>query len=140
MSGLTIINSSHPPSDTFCFVLPNCIVTEKDDLQRDSKDETFKDIKLFLLWARLAGISALSVISAKPNVGIMLVHRLRRWTNTSSTSGQRLVFAGYIHAQQTRNIHPLQCLVYPRPTVQRVVGLPMVSCQSYEEHLNAFYI
>ena len=31
-----------------------------------------------------------------PNVGLMLAHRLRRWTNISPTLGQRLVFAGIL--------------------------------------------
>ena len=31
-----------------------------------------------------------------PNIELMLVHRLRRWTNISPTFDQRLVFAGSI--------------------------------------------
>ena len=31
----------------------------------------------------------------RPDVGLMLAHRLRRWTNIKPTLGQRLVFAGF---------------------------------------------
>ena len=32
-----------------------------------------------------------------PNVGLMLGHRLRRWSNITPTLGERLVFAGIWH-------------------------------------------
>ena len=51
-----------------------------------------------------------------PNVGIMLAHRLRRWSNIMPTVGQRLVFAGIrtsfrLGLSSSRDIEPLlvQC-------------------------------
>ena len=54
-----------------------------------------------------------------PNVGVLLVHRLRRWTNTTPTLGQPLVFAGGLSLQcgvTTRNEAFTQCWFNDGPT------------------------
>ena len=42
---------------------------------------------------------------SRPNVGLMLVHRLRRWANIKPTLGQRLVFAGSANSVLDPRLH-----------------------------------
>ena len=44
------------------------------------------------------------------NVGLTLIHRLRRWPNIKPALGQRPVLAGGSHAGQWKNIPSMVCL------------------------------
>ena len=50
-----------------------------------------------------------------PNVGLLLVHRLRHWPNVETTLGQRLVFAGRLILSPRINVnrlYPLESKTY----------------------------